>query len=292
VKKALITGAAGFVGSHMMDHLLDDNWQVTATDLLWGTEVANVIEDDLRYDLVIHAAAAGPNRKAIDTQPANFPYNVMLDAAMLEWAIRTGQRHFVYLSSSAVYPRIFQGHSAAAMGRQLIEADATTNLGHSDPFDTYGWTKLFGERMAEEARAAGVIMTVVRTFSGYGEDQTEDFPFRAFVERARRREDPFVIWGNAKQVRDWIHIDDVIAGIMAVVASHTSKIVNICTGIGTSMEELANLVCAAVDHKAKIQVDESAPLGVFYRVGDPTLFHEFYTPKITLEEGVHRAFKL
>jgi nucleoside-diphosphate-sugar epimerase len=157
------------------------------------------------------------------------------------------------------------------------------------PDADYGWTKVTGEILARAARKAGLPVTVVRPFSGYGEDQSEDFPFRAIVERARRREDPFTIWGDGRQVRDWIHIDDVIAGILAVVESGTDEPVNVCTGVGTSMVDLARMACEVAGHEPEFEFRLDQPAGVAYRVGDPTRFHQYYKPQVSLREGVERA---
>lgn len=270
----------------MTRYLEERGWLVHPADIVDGIDALQGFRDSrdvgLPYDLVVHAAAAGPNRKAIDTQRGNFPYNVMLDAAMFEWAIRTQQRRIVYLSSSAVYSN--EIHMITGP-RPFYENDAYPYR----TFDTYGETKRFGEQLAVNARNAGVRVTVVRPFSGYGSDQSEDFPFGAFVGRARRREDPFMIWGNASQVRDWIHIDDICAAIMTLVEADVDAPVNICTGRGVTMRDLALLCHEAVGYAPRIDVDPTAPMGVLFRVGDPTLLHSYYTPKITIEEGVRWA---
>jgi nucleoside-diphosphate-sugar epimerase len=245
------------------------------------------------FDIIIHAAAAGPNRAAIDGEPLNFPYNVKLDATMIEWAARTRQRHFVYLSSSAVYPAIMQNDEEKMYDRRLREDDV--DHAFSMPADSYGETKLLGEHMVEAARAYGLDVTVVRPFSGYGSDQSEDFPFRAFVERARQKEQPFKIWGNAHQVRDFIHIDDICEAIMRLVEANDATPVNLCTGTGTSMLNLAQRVWWSMwpDYleSFETEVDRDAPMGVHYRVGNPERLHTYYIPKISLEEGIDRAVK-
>src|SRR6185369_16127194 len=176
--RALVTGSMGFIGRHFWNELPRRGWEVDVCDIKAGPGVMELFgRSTNRYDLVVHAASRSPHRVAIDTQPASHIYNQLLDAAMFDWVVRTKQGRVLYLSSCAA-------------------ADA-------EP-DAYGLLKLTGERMAVQARAAGVPVTVVRPYSGYGEDQSEDFPFRAFVERARRREDPFDVWGDGKQVRDWI----------------------------------------------------------------------------------------
>lgn len=287
--KALVTGAAGFVGRHITRHLELAGWNVVGTDSVWGTAGApNFMMRDSLFDLVVHAAAAGPNRKAIDTQLGNFPYNVALDASLINWCIETKQRRLVYLSSSAIYSNSL---NTGTFGPQpFTERQGMIN----SPSDVYGETKRIGEKMALQARDAGVAVHIVRPFSGYGEDQSEDFPFRAFVERAKRREDPFTIWGNADQVRDWIHIDDICRAIIALIELDYQEPVNLCTGVGTSMRQLAQLVVSrSIDkeYDPEFVVDTGAPMGVFHRVGDPALLHSIYVPQITIEEGVRRAFK-
>jgi nucleoside-diphosphate-sugar epimerase len=143
--------------------------------------------------------------------------------------------------------------------------------------------------MAAQARRAGLPVTVVRPYSGYGEDQSTDFPFGAFVARAKRREDPFTIWGDGGQVRDWIHVDDLVAGALAVVDSGVEEPVSLCTGIGTSMFDLASMMIREVGGPETFLFDGDKPAGVSVRVGDPTRMLEFYTPQVTLAEGIKRA---
>lgn len=287
--RALVTGAAGFVGRHMTAELERRGWEILTCDVAgpqpW--DALNIFAEarSVRFDLVVHAAASSPHRAAIDGEPQHFARNLRLDAAMFDWAVRTGQGRVLYLSSCAAYPRVYQDWSER---QPLVEGDIQFDK-HLDPFDDYGWAKLTGERLAANARKAGLPVTVVRPFSGYGEDQSENFPFRAIVERARRREDPFTIWGDGHQVRDWIHIDDVVAGALAVAEGDTDQPVNLCTGIGTSMLELAALACQQVGYTPAFRPLADKPAGVAYRVGDPTRFHKYYGPEVTLAEGVARA---
>jgi nucleoside-diphosphate-sugar epimerase len=286
--KALVTGSSGFVGRHMVKTLETAGYWVTKIDLVTHNDVRKYIPTCItRFDLVVHAAAAAPHRKAIDTERVNFPYNVGLDATMFEWAIRTKQRRFVYLSSSAAYPKMFQGpHRSERLREAYINPTSP-----EEPDSVYGWTKLLGERMAEAAHADGLNVHIVRPFSGYGEDQSTDFPFRAFAQRAKTKADPFIIWGSAEQVRDWIHIDDICRAIMMLIDDDFALPVNLCTGTGTSMYQLATLMCEHIGYVPQVRVDHDAPLGVFYRVGDPIRMFDHYIPKISIEEGIRRALR-
>lgn len=264
-KVALVTGSAGFVGRHMVAELERRNWVVDAVDIaddspIDALEIFTGHVGSFTYDLVVHLAAVEPHRAAIDNNPGMFPQNAMLDSAMFAWAIRTRQKQVLYFSSCAVL----------------------------DGPDDYGWTKLTGERMAEAARRAGVKTTVVRPYSGYGEDQSENFPFGAFVARAKRGETPFPVW-NPNAVRDWIHVDDVVIGALAVAETDTTEPVSLCTGIGTSCGRLATLIAQAAGYDPILEWITDKPLGVPYRVGDPTAMRRVFIPQISLEEGIKRA---
>jgi nucleoside-diphosphate-sugar epimerase len=154
------------------------------------------------------------------------------------------------------------------------------------PDATYGLVKLVGEQLAQQSSAA---VHVFRPFSGFAADQSPDYPFRAFLDRARRRADPFEIWGDGTQVRDWIHVDDIVEAVLTAVDQDVRGPVNLCTGRGTSFNELAEMMTAEVGYRPAFDHRPSAPTGVQYRLGDPALMEQFYTPKISIEEGVSRA---
>lgn len=264
--RALVTGSRGFLGRHFTAELQRRGYAVDGFDIAGNgvrVDMRLAFGSPLRYDLVVHAAAKSPHRAAIDGDPSSHIYNRMLDAAMFDWAVRTSQGRVLYLSSCAV----------------LDESP-----------DDYGRYKLAGEDMAALARRSGLKVTVVRPYSGYGSDQSEDFPFGAFIARAKRREDPFPLW-NGGAVRDWIHVDDVVAGALAIAESGSIEPVSLCTGIGTSCGTVAGMVCEAAGHDPVLCDDYNKPRGVNRRVGDPTVMLRYYSPKVDLAEGIRRALE-
>lgn len=289
---ALVTGAEGFLGRRFVRELQDRGWDVykmcgeegdTNNDVrsLWNADI------DEQYDLVVHCAAVGPNRVAMSTPSADMLRNVHLDAEVIDWAAHTGQRHVLYISSSAVYPCAVQNlPNAPRLSENLVTRRRL------DPDGPYGWAKVVGEVGALHAHEyVGLDVTVVRPFSGYGEDQDPDyFPFPAIVRRVL--EGDYTVWGPPGQTRDWIHVDDVVRGALAAVEARVTGPVNLCTGRGVEFGDLARLVEAAIHGDGAprtVNYDRSMPTGVLYRVGDPTKMLEFYEPKITLEEGIRRG---
>jgi nucleoside-diphosphate-sugar epimerase len=296
--KALVTGAAGFVGRHMVRELQARGYDVDVCDIAFKDESGLprdakflFTHNTIIYDLVVHAAAVAPHRVAIDGEPIRLIENVHLDSAMFGWAVSTRQKRVLYLSSSAAYPVHLQIAATSPLIPRLQEDEI--DLDWPELADgRYGFTKLVGEHMARAARECGLPVTVVRPFSGYGEDQGTDWPFGAFVKRIVDHETPFTVWGSELQLRDWIHISDVVKGALAVVENGTEEPVNLCTGRPTAMSDLAHIMMDMADYgdfERKLNVDESKPLGVMNRVGEPSRLWEIYIPEVTLEEGVART---
>lgn len=291
---ALVTGSAGFLGRHFVAELRRRDWkvyEVDPADGLSGYDALDIFrETSHNYDLVVHCAAVSPHRAAIDGSPlAVGAGNLELDAAMFQWAARTKPGRVVYFSSSAVYPKRWQEGDHRF---PLREMDTDPEFPDGAPDAIYGWTKFMGELLATAYRQAGGAVTVVRPFSGYGEDQSKDFPFGAFRDRARRREDPFTVWGDGTQVRDWVHVDDVVGAVLAAVEHEVNGPVNVCTGVGTSMAELTAMFAEEAGYSPRFVFMADKPAGVQYRVGEPSLLNEFYVPKVTIREGVRRALAL
>jgi len=286
--RALITGHRGFIGSHFRRMLIDDGWTVTGRDIADGPAHDcrhYFATSGKRYDLVVHCAAIVGGRAKIDGAPMAVAENLSIDAAMFQWALRTRPGHVLYWSSSAAYPIGLQdGYDQTRLAEDAIDLDDI-----AQPDQTYGLAKLVGEAQARLVHDQGVAVTVPRTFSGYGADQSLDYPFPSFIDRAARRAEPFDIWGDGTQTRDWVHVDDVVRGAMAAVTHGIGGPVNLCTGRATSFDDLARLVCDAAGYQPKLRHHPDAPTGVRYRVGDPTLMQTFYRPTVTLEDGIDRA---
>lgn len=287
--KVLITGAAGFLGRHFRRALAEQH-DVVGFDLhppaSAEPELAVDVRDwarwdDTHYDLVIHAAAVDPHRAAIDTTPLTMGAgNLALDAAMFNWAARTRPGRLVYFSSCAAYPTRFV--------TEPMREDDTALFSPRQP-DMYGWVKLTGERLARHYAERGGAVTIVRPFSGYGSDQDTRFPFGAFLGRAQTRADPFEIWGHGSAVRDWVHVDDIVGAVMALVDAGVTGPTNIGTGRGTTFDELARMVTEQAGYTPRFAYRPGAPTGPLYRVADTARLLEHYWPTVTLEEGIRRA---
>lgn len=284
--RVLLTGSAGFVGRHLHAALDKRGDTVTAVDLTQGRDALDLFRfDSAPYDLAIHCAALVGGRASIDGSPLGVATNLALDSWFFRWLIRTGTPRAVYFSSSAAYPVALQQPGAI---HRLVENDIDLNC-PGRPDNTYGLAKLTGEQLAPVVEAAGTRMHVLRPFSGYGEDQDDCYPFPAFVGRAKRREDPFEIWGDGSSTRDWIHIDDLVGATLAAVDQDVQGPVNLGWGRAVSFDELAHLVTTMAGYRPEVKHLATAPQGVHHRVCDPKRMLDFYAPRVSLEEGIQRA---
>lgn len=299
IRSALVTGAAGFVGRHLTRALVAAGWTVHALDLrptpsqVWALipghwpslmDARMVFDGFQRFDLVAHCAAVVGGRAVIDLDPLAQVVNLELDAALFRYCRATRPDHVLYFSSSAAYPVRYQSESGFRLRESYIDF-ADPQL----PDALYGWTKLTGERLARLYAADGGRVHVLRPFSGYGTDQDLDYPFPAFIARAAAREDPFVVWGSGEQIRDWVHIDDVVGTALAMVEQDHRGPLNVGWGVPVPFRRLAELVTAAAGYHPEITPLADRPAGVSYRVCDPSALCALRPPRVSLAEGIDRA---
>jgi nucleoside-diphosphate-sugar epimerase len=282
--KILITGDAGFVGGYFYKAL--DGHDITGVDIKNGIDARKFFATDETYfDLVVHLAAIVGGRATIEGEPLSVAVDLAIDSELFQWALRTKPERIIYYSSSAAYPIKLQDYGST---HRLTESDIDLNNIQSPDY-TYGWAKLTGEMLASYAEKEGLRVHIFRPFSGYGEDQSLDYPFPSFIKRGVEKANPFKIWGSGNQVRDFIHMKDVVAATLEAVRQDIQGPVNLGLGRVTSFNDLATLVANECGYSPEFERIIGAPEGVQYRVCDPTKMLSFYTPKITLEEGIKIA---
>jgi len=284
--KILITGDAGFVGGYF--HKALNGHDITGVDIKNGIDARKFFAtDETHFDLVVHLAAIVGGRATIEGEPLSVAVDLAIDSELFQWALRTRPGRIIYYSSSAAYPIKLQDYGST---HHLTESDIDLNNIQSPDY-TYGWAKLTGEMLASYAEKEGLRVHIFRPFSGYGEDQSLDYPFPSFIKRGVEKANPFKIWGSGNQVRDFIHMEDVVAATLEAVQQDIQGPVNLGLGRVTSFNDLATLVANECGYSPEFERIIGAPEGVQYRVCDPTKMLSFYTPKISLEEGIARAVR-
>lgn len=309
MKRALITGFAGFVGRHFTKRLSDDGWEVTGVDDFstglhpskWMSQPIKVSMNTMGlreyalfrpdvsdFDLIIHCAAVVGGRQKIEGDPIAVATDLAIDADFWQWVVRSKNKKqkIVYFSSSAVYPVELQRERMHCTLTESLVSMSSTRFGMPDL--TYGWAKLTGEYLAQHAvKTYGTNCVIYRPFSGYGEDQDLSYPFPAIIQRVVRRENPIEVWGSGDQVRDFIHISDVVEGVLSTMhVLPPGGVMNLGSGVGVSFKELVEIACELLGHKADIRPDTSKPSGVHRRQADTFFMRQHFQPKVGLEEGI------
>lgn len=282
--KVLVTGSDGFLGRHAVRTFLQLGHDVQGVDIQSGTDCRDVFASDTYFDIVLHFAAIVGGRATIDGNPLAVAQTIALDVALFNYAERVRPGHVIYPSSSAAYPVSLQTREH----HTHLQEDHINLQKPELPDAMYGWVKLTGEQMASRCSAP---VTCLRPMSGYGSDQDTTYPFGAFRARALSREDPFVIWGDGTQVRDWIHVDDIMEAILSLITSGFTGPINIGTGMTTDFLKLSELFTSRSGYSPSIQTLPDKPTGVHYRVANVDKLHDFYIPRISIEEGIERAMR-
>lgn len=301
--KVLITGAAGFLGRHFVRHHLDSGDEVTGVDDLssphsaWPLELEpgdraemdagsffDFMEDAVRFDLAYHFAAPVGGRLKIEGDPLFNADSLRLDSLFFRWAIKN-VKTAVYPSSSAVYGTSLQGKDGHALQEGMFHP---ANPNWLAPDEMYGFTKLAGELLAWKAAEYGLSTLCIRPFSGYGPDQSLEYPVPSIADRVARREDPLIVWGDGEQKRDFIYIDDLVWATIARLADGVQgyQCMNIGSGWGTDFLTVARTLADLAGYYPEIKADTTKPVGVQNRRSDITRMQFFYQPTITLRDGL------
>jgi UDP-glucose 4-epimerase len=251
--KALVTGGAGFIGSHLVDLLLTKGWDVVVVDNLSTGKRSQVpaavhfLEGDVGdaalldlglagCDAVFHLAAVSSVQDSLDRPIDVHNTNLTATLTLLEAAKRHNVRRFVFSSSAAVY---------GDTGGEPAREDMTPK-----PMSHYAVQKLASEQYCHVYhRLHGLETVCLRYFNVYGPRQRADSPYSGviakFVDTARAGQ-PITIFGDGEQTRDFCHVKDVAsANFLAATrdaANIAGKVFNVGTGTSTSVNELAHLV--------------------------------------------------
>ena len=258
----LITGGCGFVGRHFIPRLDNGTNNIVVVDNLidggggldpskWDfTSSKNIrflnqdcrkffAENRTKFDLVIHLAAVVGGRLTIERNPLAVAEDLSIDADFWKWAVEAMPGHIISFSSSAAYPVSMQ----ESEGEKLKESDINFSSTLGMPDLTYGWAKLTNEYLGIlAAKTKGLKVATYRPFSGFGEDQSLDYPFPSICKRAAEKSNTeiFEVWGSGLQSRDFVHIDDIVDGVLSTYEKISDgSAINLCSGVLTTFKELA-----------------------------------------------------
>jgi GDP-D-mannose 3', 5'-epimerase len=307
-KKAVVAGAGGFIGHHMVRYLKDQGYWVRGVDIKspeyedsaadefqvadlreWGNCVAATRAVDEVYQL---AADMGGIGYITGNHAVVARNNVLINSHMLEAAVTNGvERHF-YSSSACIYPMYLQKSPDVT---PLKEEDAYP----ADPEEGYGWEKLYSEKLCQYYTEEGKLQTRVARFHNiYGplgtyEGGREKAP-AAICRKVALAEDggAIEVWGDGLQTRSFTYVDDCVEGIYRIMQSDHADPLNLGTDELVTIDGLVDLVSKVAEKSLSKNHDVSKPQGVRGRNSDNSRLREVlgWEPGTSLEEGLRRTY--
>jgi len=305
----LVTGAGGFIGHHLVKYLVSHGYTVRGADLKYpeyeDTKADEFILADLRncdhcqrvtkgVDEVYHLAADMGGIGYITAFHAEIAINnTLINANMLQAARCQGVKRFLFSSSACVYPQHLQKNPDVV---PLREDDAFP----ADPEEGYGLEKLYMEKLCQYFTEDWHLPTrVVRFHNVYGPLGTYDGGREkapAAISRkiaALRDGEELLIWGDGKQTRSFMHIDDCVEGIHRIMRSDYGFPLNLGTDELVTVDELVDIITEIAGKSVIKRHDASKPQGVRGRNSDNSRLRNTlgWEPKIALRQGLVPTYR-
>jgi nucleoside-diphosphate-sugar epimerase len=310
--KILVAGAGGFIGGHMVATLKARGYQVRAVDkkplIDWYQVIPDV--DNVVLDLqekgncyeavkgcseVFNLAADMGGMGFIELNKALCMLSVLINTHLLMASRDSGVKRFFFSSSACVYNAEKQMDPD---NPGLNEEDAYPAMAE----DGYGWEKLFSERMCRHFREDfGLETRLARYHNVYGpfgtyEGGREKAPAaisRKVIRAQLSGSNEIPIWGDGKQTRSFMYIDDCIEGTLKIMYSDIQEPINLGSSEMVSIDELVDIVEEIAGVKLNRVYDLDAPKGVRGRNSDNTLIKKYldWEPSISLREGMRKTYE-
>lgn len=309
-KKVLVTGGASFIGSNLVDKLVELGAVVRVVDDLSSGKTENIKNHlkkktidfkkaDLRepgvarkatrgVDVVVHFAGDHGGRGYIDLHQAGPASNFLLDGLVFWEALKNGVEKVVFASSGCIYPKYLQKNTNKKI--YLTEDVA------GPPYDAdniYGYAKLMAELTLKAYHDEyGLKTASCRFFTVYGPRGKEDHAVTAMIAKAFVGQNPFEVWGNGKQIRNWTYVDDIVSGvILAAEKLDDGTAVNLGTMERIKVLDAVKEVLRYTVHKAEIKLLLDMPTGPMNRVADNSLAKKLlgWEPKVKFMDGLHKT---
>jgi nucleoside-diphosphate-sugar epimerase len=308
--RILVTGAGGFIGHHLVNRLKDEGYWVRGVDVKTPDYEPSRADEFELLDLRRHDNCLQATRGQLDhvynlaADMGGIGYitashaeiaknNILINAHMLEAARLNGVSRFLFSSSACVYAGYKQKEADVI---PLREEDAYP----ADPEPGYGWEKLFSEELCRYYKKDHRFDTrIVRFHNVYGplgtyEGGKEKAPAAICRKVAAARDgDEIEIWGDGKQTRSFMYIDDCVEGLLRLMASNYHEPLNLGMSNMVTLDELVDLVSAIAGKRLVKRYDLTKPQGVRGRNSDNSRLHQVlgWEPSVPLEVGLAITYK-
>jgi len=309
-QQVLVTGGASFIGSALVDALVERGAKVRVVDNLSSGRLSNLQThlDSRRIeflqgnlldpgvcqqavagcDYAFHLAADHGGRGYVDLHQTACSTNLILDGLLFRACYKADVGKVVFASSGCIYPNLLQTDT-----KQILYLTEQQSGPPYDADNLYGWAKLMGEKTLQAYyREHGMKSASCRYFTVYGERGHENHAVIAMIARAFVKQDPFIVWGTGEQIRNWTYVGDIVEGtIRAAEVIEDGTAVNLGTMERVRVLDAVSEVLRYTGHSAKIELHPELPTGPLNRVADNALAKELlnWEPKVRFVDGLHRT---
>ena len=247
-----------------------------------------------RPEVVIFGAAKVGGIHANSTYPAEFLYqNLMMSANAIHAAYQNNAERFLYLGSTCIYPR---------MAPQPMKEDCLLTGPLEQTNEAYALAKISGLKLCEHYRNQyGVLFHSAMPTNLYGPgdnyhpENSHVLPalIRRFHEAKEHNHDEVVIWGSGTPRREFLHVDDLAAGLLHLLQlPDPPNLVNVGTGVDITIGDLAKLIASIVGYEGRIVQDTTKPDGTPVKRTDISLIESTgWSPSISLEDGIRSTYE-
>ena len=313
MKKILIAGAGGFIGGHLASRFIKDkNIQLVCADIKPKEYWFQTFDDSENYsldlkdynntikvtegvDYIYNLACNMGGMGFIENNKAECMLSVLINTNLLRASIKNKCEKYLFSSSACVY-------NGAKQNETFIPGLKETDAYPAEPEDGYGWEKLFSERMCRHfTEDFGLETRVVRfhniygpvgTFDG-GREKAPAALCRKIIDAKKKDSKQIDVWGDGKQTRSFLYIDDCIDGMLKVFNSSSSEVFNIGSEEQVSINQMIDIIGDIAQHKVDKNYQLDKPLGVRGRSSDNSYVTEKigWKPKNSLKEGLTKTYQ-
>jgi UDP-glucose 4-epimerase len=313
-KCVVVTGGASFIGSNLVDLLLNFGAKVTVIDDLSSGRLENLNENsDLKFilgdlrnreftlsvlegaEVVFHLAAVHGGRGFIETYKQEMLVNLAIDNNVFSAGVRRRVKMMVHASSACAYPITLQEDEK---DRHLLEEHEASMDSPETSFadGVYGWTKLIGEyQLQNHVSSNGMRGRSARIFTAYGERENESHAAIALIAKALLGADPYPIWGNGEQTRNFTHVADTALGLLFLGSDKSDRafdVFNIGTSDHVKVIDFVQEIFKQLNwnpNKIDFQLDK--PTGVASRASNNKKIRDAFSwePSIGINVGIQRT---
>jgi GDP-D-mannose 3',5'-epimerase len=310
--KYLICGAGGFIGGHLVKDLMNEGHEVVCADIKPQEFWFQLFEENKNYsldlkeyenclkvtegvDLIYNMACNMGGMGFIENNKADCMLSVLINTNLLRASLVHKIKKYFFSSSACVY-------NGTKQEKIFIEGLKESDAYPAEPEDGYGWEKLFSERMCRHfTEDFGLETRVIRYHNVYGplgtydggRDKAPAALSRKIALAKMNNEKEIEVWGDGKQTRSFMYIDDCLIGTKKIFNSDLKDVYNLGSDEQVSINQMIDVIEEIADYKVNKKYLLDKPLGVRGRSSDNTKIQADlnWAPSITLKDGLKKTYK-